>query len=235
MNENQFFEEWKNKMPEKEKAFFIPDGIVNFEKWNKSKIKILFFLKEANVDIKNADSIDFDERDYLLNYNKKEQYKKTHSPTVDVMIQWIYAIECCLYSDKKWKEVLKECKKEQLQDEMLEQIAIVNAKKIPGGGTVNWSDFDLYMNEKVNIEFLFKQLNLYNPNIVICGKTAWILEKYGPEDFSSEKWKETFHGIRYLRYNGCFFVDYVHPNVRAPKNMVFYSLIDAIKEILYIK
>ena len=43
---------------------------MNFEKWNESKFKILFFLKEANVDIKNADSIDFDERDYLLNYNK---------------------------------------------------------------------------------------------------------------------------------------------------------------------
>ena len=230
MNENELFEEWKNKIPKEESNYFIPDGIVDYEKWKVSKIKILFFLKEANVDVKNVNKIDFDERKYLLKYN--EEYKKSHSPTIDVVIQWAYGIECCLDSYKKWEDVLKICQDEKTQDEMLEQIALVNAKKIPGGGTVNWSDFDKYMNEKINVEYLFEQMNMYESQIVICGKTAWILEKYGPEEFKSQNWKETSRGIRFLQYKNSFFIDYVHPNVRAPKNIVFYALIDAIKEIL---
>ena len=101
------------------------------------------------------------------------------------MIQWIYAIEHCLDLDENWESVLRDCKKEEIQDEMLGQIALINAKKIPGGGTVNWSNFDSYMNEKINIEYLFRQLEIYNPYIVICGKTAWILEKYGPKEFET--------------------------------------------------
>ena len=33
MNENELFEEWKNKIPKEESNYFIPDGIVDYEKW----------------------------------------------------------------------------------------------------------------------------------------------------------------------------------------------------------
>ena len=220
--EDALFTRWKQYVQQSSDSFFVTDGIVNEDTWNQAPLKVMYFLKEVN----GADT-EWDERDYLLNYNSKEEYRKTHSPTINTLLRWQYGITCG--KEHNWQSVEKAMQDENLQLDLLSQIALVNIKKTAGGGTVNWNNFDKYIKIPKNINFLREQLALYSPDVIICGKTAWYMSILkGWKDFD---WKETQRGIRYIKENETVYIDFVHPEVRAPKNIIYYALIDTFKEL----
>lgn len=163
--EDELFLEWKILVKKESSAIFVTDGIVNEDGWRKANVKVLYLLKEVN----GADD-EWDERDYLANYNIKEPYINTHSPTIDALIKWQFGIADCGISS--WRDVEKRTQDKALQTTLLEQICLVNIKKTAGGGVVDWERFDAYFANQENHKYLKKQLALYDPQIVICGGTA---------------------------------------------------------------
>ena len=214
--ENELFNRWKANHTD-----FIPDGVVDENIWNKSERKILFLLREVN-DCPNG----FDERDYLKFYFDPE-HKYMRSPTIDNLILWAYGIQN-IPNSISWADV----EKRAYASNVLESVALVNIKKASGGGTVDWDNFEKYFNSESNRNFIREQLQIYTPDIVVCGGTAYYLSCLFPDEFAENNWKTTFRGIRYIKINNTIYIDYKHPNIRAPKNVMYYALIDAIQELL---
>lgn len=94
---------------------------------------------------------------------------------------------------------------------------------------VDWDQFEAYFANTQNHSFLNRQLLLYKPQVVICGGTAWHLCKIKGWDY--DKWSQTSRGIRYFIEEGITYIEFCHPNNRGPKNMIYYALVDAIKEL----
>lgn len=225
--ENELFDKWKAVFPNETKKKFVPDGVVDEASWSSADIKVLYLLKEVN----GADT-EWDLRQYLLEYSNLENRNST---TMNNLIRWHYGVVNSGRSES-WSEVERNLESVELLEKLFAQICVVNIKKIAGGGTVDWDNFEKYLlyeqnGRKTNLEYLKSQLELYKPDFIICGKTSYILPMLYGKEFEYENWLETSRGIRYLIYNGIVYIDFCHPYVRAPKNMVYYSLVDAVEEI----
>ena len=225
--EDLLFDEWKEVVREQSpSAIFVTDGIVNEEVWEASDVKVLYLLKEVN----GADE-EWDERDYLKNYNLNPAYMNTHSPTIDTLIKWQFGINNG--KDVSWDKAEKTAMEKDTQTKMLSQICLVNIKKTAGGGIVNWDKFDAYFVNQENQVRLKKQLDLYSPDVVICGGTAWHLCQI--KGCNYDEWSQTKRGVRYYRDGSTLYLDFCHPNNRGPKNMIYYALLDALEELEVIK
>ena len=220
--ENILFESWKKEISKDSGTVFVADGVVDENKWNTASIKVLYLLKEVN----GGDN-EWDERDYLLHYNDKPEYIKTHSPTIDVLIKWQYGI--INGNSVSWEDMQKATANKVVQSELLSQICLVNCKKTAGGSLVDWNDFSAYIEKTVNILNLKEQLSYYSPNIVVCGGTAWFLNQIF--EWKNTDWKQTSRGIAYCKKGNTIYIDFCHPNNRGPKNMIYYGLADAVYEI----
>lgn len=220
--ENRLFADWKDAVVRETSELFVTDGVVDEQEWKESPIKVLYLLKEVN----GADT-EWDERDYLKKYNVESNYIKTHSPTVNVISQWQYGI--AYKPDATWKDVEQVIVDTDLQTKLLSQICLVNIKKTAGESVVDWNKFEVYFKNPINLEMLNKQLDLYHPDVVVCGGTAWLLCQVKGWEYN--KWLQTTRGIRYYRDRNTVYIDFCHPNNRGPKNMIFFSLLDALKEI----
>lgn len=221
--ENGIFLEWRRSLPEEERERFVFDGIVDENEWLDTPFNVLFLLKEAN-----GGEESWDERDYLAEYFCDEEYMSTHSQSIDALLVWLYGIFHA-FSNTSWADIIPKMN-DNHSAWLLKQIALVNMKKIPGTGTTNYRKFETFFNEPLNKYFLKKQLSIYSPDIVICGKTAYYLQMLD-DVYSKDKWKETHCGIPYLRINNTIYLDFVHPLARVPKNYTFYMLVSALEEI----
>lgn len=220
--ENRLFDDWKRAIADDSGTIFVTDGVVNEAAWHTAPRKVLYLLKEVN----GADR-EWDERDYLGKYNTDPDYIKTHSPTVNVLSQWQYGIT---YDPQAaWREVEQAALRAEIQTKLLSEICLVNIKKTAGGAVVDQNQFDAYFNAPVNREKLRAQLALYQPDIVICGGTAWHLSRI--KNWDDKDWQQTHRGIRYHQEAGTLYIDFCHPNNRGPKNMIYFSLLDALNEL----
>jgi ABC-type taurine transport system substrate-binding protein len=84
---------------------------------------------------------------------------------------------------------------------------------------------------------LFKrQFGLYHPDVIIaCGSSVSdtffdIIEEEDP------KWLQTSRGINYTKLSGSeVFISFSHPEARIQDSLLYYGLIDTVKEIVYIR
>lgn len=221
--ENGLFLEWKRTLPEVERDKFVFDGVVDENEWIDTPFNVLFLLKEVN-----GGECSWDEREYLSEYYEDGDYLATHSKSIDALLVWLHGIFHCS-TKTHWDELCR-----QMSDKhnawLLKQIALVNIKKIPGSGTTDYLDFDAFFSIPQNREFLNKQLSIYEPDLVICGKTAYYLQNTDAA-YSKSKWKSTHSGISYLRIHNTIYLDFVHPLARIPKNYTFYVLMNVLEEI----
>lgn len=220
--ENALFEEWKSTIPQDTGAIFVTDGVVDEEAWLRANTKVLYLLKEVNGAEKS-----WDERDYLKRYNSAPEYIATHSQTINNLMRWQYGIT--YGKSMSWNDVESALKNKEVQDKVLSELCLVNAKKTAGGGLVDWNEFGNYFDKDINRTYLRQQLELYEPDFVICGGTAYYLSCLYGLEYSD--WKETSRGVRYMKCGKTVYIDFSHPNNRGPKNLIYYGLLDAVCEI----
>ena len=205
--EEEFLEDWGKDIPG-----FTKDGIVNPEEYINAPLKILILLKEVNGEV-------HDLRKFLREQGGRAQ-------TWDNVARWVEGI-LNLDKDYAWKDL--EQNNEIRRKKMLNKICAVNVKKTPGGHTADGKN--IKKTAKENAEKLKEQINLYSPDLIICGGTDYCY--FG--GISSEqhiKWEMTSRGIWYVRENsGRIIVSYSHPEARVKNSILYYGLLDAIKEI----
>ena len=204
--ETLLFEKWKQKRPK-----LVSDGLVDETSYLKSNLKIVLLLKEVN----SADS-DWDLCDFI---RKKAKDKYTWGK----VSRWIYGIRN-IEKDFGWKEL--QDISESYRQEMLNSIGVVNVKKEPGGHTSIKKTVAQYYKEDKDL--ILEQLSLYDADIIICcGESVGCPIKI-------TDWEVTSRGVSYGRKGKQIVISYSHPVARCADYLLYYGLIDAVREILAI-
>jgi len=212
--ENQLFTEWEKKREE-----LSQDGIVDEKHYLESSLKILFVLKEVNA--KGG----FDLRQFLREGGRPATWNN--------IARWTYGINN-LDRDIPWKEI------DQIDKQrkgLLKTICAVNLKKSPGGQSTNESELKRIAEE--DKAFLNRQFQIYFDNqdtkpdfIISCGSSTTDTFNSTIKINDATSWKTTEHGIWYSEFEkGRYIIKYAHPEARVSDNLLYYGLIDAIKEL----
>lgn len=209
-NEEELFGLWRADIPG-----FVMDGAVDPEAYLSSRPKILFLLKEVN----DQDGGGWCLREFLRNAGRPQTWSN--------VARWIQGIRNSP-AEMPWNSI-RDITDEQRRC-LLRTVAAVNLKKTPGGHTADTSD--LWNVVRRDAEYLRQQFSFYSADLVICCGVAEVFKTH-IEPASRPKWISTTRGFEFLEYSqGKFVVDYVHPAARVRENLLYYGLIDALREIL---
>lgn len=207
---------------EKEKEIFdklrkidpniIEDGIVSEEEYLDSKYKILYIMKEVNG------GAGWNLKDFL--------YKGGRSQTWDNVARWT---EGLLNINQEYNWSYLEENNENRRKYYLKKIGVINLKKTSGHHTADNKKISMAASENRNL--IKKQVDLYNPDIIICCGTA---DDFVKNYFDSKfvNWSMTKRGIQYIKCNNKIIVSFAHPEARIRDAYLYYSLIDGVREIL---
>lgn len=196
-------------------ANFAKDGVVCERRYKASTCKLLFVLKETNNTARH-----FDLREFLSHGG--------HEPTWGNVARWIIGIRS-LQAEITWKDI--EVLTPEQRTQAYSSVAAINMKKLPGSDT---TDAKLFRKTVArDKDFIRRQIDLYDADLIIlCGSVVaqgfeWV---YDPD--IAGRWKKTSRGIPFIEYRpGKFAVSYAHPEARVQNCLLFYGLVDAVREI----
>ena len=202
----KLFDEWARKhaekvstaepylMPEKETPYggFVRDGIINLENWKKQKVRICFVLNEAGG---------YDDRekfpngaDLAADWNERGSF----STFMFKIAVWTKAIQDAFVPPVTYnkQEVLK------MRDDLIRSIAVINLKKTDGQKHSNFEIVNRFARE--DAEELRRELELVNPNIILCCETFKFMRGKRPEDENAKRdsvlYNDEFKQIAKLTY-----------------------------------
>ena len=200
----------------------ISDGIVNPTKYLNSKLKILWILKESN-DVENEVGGGWSLTDTINNLNNWEEQLKngTSDRTLQKMIYTTYGL---LNNFMPWQEIPSIYNPDVF--EAYKKMGYINIKKVPG---VNYADASqIEKAYKENKEILFKQIETYQPDVIIGGNTLC----YFAEDLNfNEKSKKTAPATTFFFDSKRIYVDAYHPAYFSIKEQIYCDeIIKGVKD-----
>jgi hypothetical protein len=207
---NNEYEKLLNKLDSDEfhdSDSFIRDGIISLDDWNSVPLKILFFNKEA-YSKKNPR---YDLREDLRG---SAPFNSWWSAT-----RWIYLLfklyeNIDLHVDipvLKWQDANK----------LIRRVATINIKKSKGKSVSDNNELNNYLNHDGSL--LKQQIELINPNIIMCGKVFHFYKNlYNTDKFIKLTEKAYLHNDRLI-------IDFWHFANRKKKELVFMELQKILK------
>ena len=196
------------KKPHINETIIVFDGVVNENKFHSNGI--LFLLKEAvekSIEDNHKDkiiNIDKDIRSFDLIRTAYEEAKQQSSETYTgelhwkELCEWVYAFK---HPDHSFLNVIN-------HGRYLNEISIVNIKKVAGQSTTDMKIMNTIVNNDKYKNLLKEEINLLLPRIVICCGTfeqAKIL--YGV----NETTLKLNSGVDYFKHQNILFVNFIHP------------------------
>ena len=193
----------------------VDDGVISEKEYLSAKYKIMYILKEVNG------GKGWSLREFVREGGRTQ--------TWDNIARWTEAI-LDLDSERTWG--YWENGNEDRRKEILKKICVVNVKKTSGGHTSNADE--VYKAALDNSAILQKQLQLYNPDIIICCGTerAFVDACYKNQELN---WKMTSRGIWYFTDKNTIVISFTHPEARVKDCFLHYALVDAVREIFSIR
>ena len=210
--ERALFARWS-----KDRTSFVMDGVVDEVSYATSSPKLMFVLKEPNDPAQG-------------NWDLREFVRAGARPsTWQSLARWVRGIRE-LEHDHPWSEI-EQVSADERRD-ALRSICVMNVKKMPGGHTANGRA--LWAAGTEDAAFLQEQFYLYDADLVIsCGQVVTDILHARVKIAEGKTWKETHRGLAYLEYKpGKFVVAFSHPEARVPAPLLYYGLIDNVREIL---
>lgn len=111
----------------------------------------------------------------------------------------------------------------------LAPISVINLKKTPGKTTSNDSAIDKFA--KDDREFIKNQVEIYRPDLIICGGTGDIFIK-NILNLDTSSWTYVSDYLSYLIYNDTIIVKTYHSACRKSKKDLFENIVSPIRDIL---
>lgn len=207
--EDALFDRWRPLRPQ-----FVADGAADEDAYFLSSRRLLFVLKEVN----DPNGGNWDLRQFMREGGRPQ--------TWDNITRWVEGIRM-LPSDLPWSKVETIDHARRLR--ILRSIAAVNLKKSPGFHTADPRQLAIAASE--DKFFLNEQVALYEPDLIICCGVGKVF--HWPVDLGVvPAWKRTSRGVEFHEYRpGRFVISYVHPQARVANNLLYYGLVDAVREI----
>lgn len=224
------FDRWERNV-KSEGLGFVRDGIIDMNMWNKEesdiKPRIVFLLKEAYIrkpDKHGEYSKSWDLRDDIKSFLKKDHHTWWRCAL------WAYGIHELFETgdlpefpgwDKDGWFYKDELRMPEVKNALLSS-AIVNIKKFNGKSRSTPDDL-LYCINRDKC-FIKEQIDLINPDIIVCGST-WplILES---KVFGESVPKRESDWV--YRWDDKIFLDYWHPQQRRSEKIDYRAVTGAI-------
>ncbi len=184
----------------KNKNNYVIDGIIDTEKYLNAKYRILWILKEANSDETWSYLDKFKDTEWLYKCGKS-------IPSLKRIIYTTYGI----LRDCEWYDIPDANDEKSFTP--LQEIAILNIKKIPGGSTSDTNEIQKAYFE--NRDLLQKQIATYNPNVIIFGNTMQYFDKNDFEGLEDAQKEITDFGNHFYDTKNKLYIHTWHPAVRG--------------------
>lgn len=182
-------------------SHFVIDGIIEPEKYLNAKYRILWILKEANSESNTWSYLEkFKDKEWLCRCGKSV-------PTLKRLIYTTYGI----LRDCKWSEIPDASNEKSF--EPLQEIAIINIKKIPGGSISVGNEIQQAYYD--NIELLKRQIETYDPNVVIFGNTLQFFYNSDFDGLETAEKQYTEYGNAFYDTGDKLYIHTWHPAVRG--------------------
>lgn len=190
---NILFAEWENNTKEYNKKF-VKDGIIDEILYEKTSPKILFITKEPNDPLQTS-------------WDFRELWKSEFSHSFTYRIaEWGGGItsDFKLTFDDLWDDLKN-------LHSMLHKIAFMNIKKIGGNGSSELNE--LLYHYKLSKEYIVKEIEIINPEIIILGLSFW--KEITKNLFDNCDWEKSGYGIEITKWNNSKVVNFYHPSVHV--------------------
>lgn len=198
----------------KNDSHYVVDGVIDIEKYLNAKYRILWVLKEANSECHTWS--------YLEKFKDKEWlYRCGKSQTLRRIIYTTYGI----LRDFQWCEIPNANNEKSF--EPLQEIAIINIKKIPGGSVSDPKTIKSAYYE--NRELLRLQIETYNPNVVIFGNTMRFFCKSDFDGLESAEKQITEYGNHYYDTNEKLYIHTWHPAIRGVDKNYVMDIVNIVR------
>lgn len=203
---------------------FIWDGIINYDNWINSDLKLAFMLKEARSGHGEQEwniAKEYNEDDGLFKVGRNAS-QATHYR----IIEWAYAIDAALHGRQSiTRDEAKVNNFEASRKTMLAS-AYLNLKKIDGKLISN--DNNLRLIVKRDKALLLEQLELIKPNtILFCG-----IFKSIAKDILFEGAIKLDETERCYDKDGVLLIDFLHPSPQSADVTSFYRLFEDVSKII---
>ena len=197
----------------------IHDGIVDFTQYNKTSPKILWILKEAN-----SSESGWTMREALNDLKEKSGGLKTGWANTFTSI--IYTTNG-VFTGEDW-DSMGNFHQDQSIIEVLQKVAYINVKKVPGGSNADWNLIKEYYSE--NKTALHQQIQLINPEIIIFGGTYNFFDDDFFELFGELEAHVENNSLHIYQNKDYLLLNAYHPNNRVIKHSTYCNLIlEAVK------
>lgn len=215
----QLFHEWQAKAIHAGSVFNL-DGIVDPAEWAKQEKHILFVLKEA------YHSDEYPSPVYDLTQDLRD-YAPWKGDTVWRRVaEWANGI---LLSGPDSMESYRKLSDAEA-NAVLRRIAIVNIKK--SHGTPQSDPDDLRHFAEADKELLYRQIELIEPDIIVCGNTFEFLNiVIGTHDTPIDREGQHSDNWHY-RWRDRMILDYYHPAALYPAQLLYYGLLGCYRDAL---
>jgi len=212
----------KNYVDENGRCKPIVDGIVNIEKYVESKFKILWILKEPYDDVEEGSPSGGGWhlcKDFLADPNFYKHIGKIQ--TWHTIIYTSYGI----LNDFQQYDQMSFIRNDKSMAEIIRSVAVINVKKLPGFTRTN--DDIICSAYQKHRDILLKQIDTYNPDIIIGGGTLQLfIDDLGIKDILKNK-----GNIKYATKNSKIFIHAYHPAQTTIKRDEYVNdIINATKE-----
>ena len=210
--ENELFQKWAGN-----RKGFVADGVADETAYLASVPKLMFVMKEVN----DPGGGNWDQREFMRKGGRLQTWKN--------ITRWVIGIRR-LEQDIAWKD-LEEISDQQ-RIEALRSICAMNLKKSPGGHTTDNDALAAIAEE--DVEYINHQFSLYDADLVICCGSVTndvfhsLIKLEAPPEWKITKRGIWFHEYRQRRY----IISYSHPEARVQDCLLYYGLVDALREIL---
>jgi len=192
----------------------VYDGIICPERYVKSKYKVLWLAREPH-----DDGGDYDYKSDIM--NKIKAGELVGNKYFNKMRDLQYSLNNG-YLD--W-DGLKNIDRKDYNYNNIGDIAFINCSKIPGGANLDWGKW--WSNCEAFKDIVAKQIEIANPDIIICVGTRNYLEKYG---YLNDAIMRAKSYRNYYLKEGRLILDCYHISARYSNRLYFNDIISSIKE-----
>ena len=227
----ELLELWQQRHQNKRKNRFIKDGIINENIWHKTEVKVCFLLKESYFDASEY------EKDVLLpDRNLKKHHWNAHISCHDG--HYVYDLAEHLNKHEPWFmwRKVENWTKVLLQilglsvATPIQNIAVINIKKSEGVSESDYQDILSYAYD--DCVLIRKEIELVDPDIIICGATYDYCVKAGLFDAPQEvAVLKDFGSRKVLRYGKRIILDCYHPSARISYEKVEKFFKEALQHV----
>lgn len=213
---DELMKEWKqyymNQLGE-DFSYFINDGLIDEETWNHQRgPKICYILKEAYFDgHKDNGLIEWIQQGPQGLWNKLTVWTDAIKQT-DVFESPIY----CRHEIK------------DNANKLSKSIAFINIKKYNGSKTLDYEELMKVAQDTKNKKLIRKELEIINPDIIICGGTFQMLNCVLEGEIEPDNSSETL----FTYWKDKIIINFYHPAARFSQSLNFYSLCAIYKAAL---